>query len=261
MAQLVRRALLSGGEAPGAGDPAMIARFDAAARFGPARDAARLWDAVPRLLDRPELAVRAVDAWFQAGEIERGCGIVRDIRVSAANPILLEQASVCYALQGETSAAQVAIDLARSEREATPAGLQFTADADWMEQMVVAMSANGAVRLPPFRHDTPRAVGLSLAAGANPASAELASAAGPVLGTLALRAGPQQRAAASAAASMGTLAPADWRAILPAPSPQPVAPPPPPPLPPVLDPATGAMIDPAAPRPGAAASPGTGAGD
>ncbi|MCU0882578.1 MAG: hypothetical protein MUF14_07920 [Hyphomonadaceae bacterium] len=249
MAQLVRRALLSGGEAPGAGDGAMVARFDAAARFGPARDAARLWDAVPRLLDRPDLAVRAVDAWFQAGELERGCGIVRDIRVSEANPILLEQAAVCYALQRETSAAQIAIDLARSERQATPAGLQFTADADWMEQMVVAMSANGAVRLPPLRHDTPRAFGLSLAAGANPATSQLSTASGPVLGTLALRPGPAQRAAASAAAGMSALTPADWRAILPAPAPQPVAPPPPPPPPPIVDPVTGAVTTPPPPPP------------
>lgn len=250
MQQLVRRTLFSGGAAPTDDHAVMAARFDAAGRLGPARDAARLWESVPRLLDRPELAIRAIDANFLAGDLERGCGIVRDIRVNAPSAVLLEQAAVCYALQRETSAAQVAIDLARSEADPTPGGPGRTADDAWMERTVVAMSSDGAVRLPGFKADTPRAFGLSLAAGQAPSAADLGGLSAPVLSTLALRAGPIQREAAAAAARLSTLTPGAWRTILPPPDPQPqplpaapqlqvdgdtgvIMPPPPPVAPPV----------------------------
>jgi hypothetical protein len=252
MQQLVRRTLFSGGAAPTDDVAVMAARFDAAARLGPARDAARLWESVPRLLDRPELAIRAIDANFLAGDLERGCGIVRDIRINAPSAVLLEQAAVCYALQRETSAAQVAIDLARSEPDPPPGGPGRTVDDAWMERTIVAMSSGGAVRLPGFKADTPRAFGLSLAAGQAPAAGDLGGLSAPVLSTLALRAGPIQREAAAAAARQSTLTPGAWRTILPPPDPQPqpilptltpqlqvdgdtgvILPPPPPVVPPV----------------------------
>jgi hypothetical protein len=163
---LTRQALFSGGAAPLVNEPlAVLGRFEAASRFGPADAAAKLLFGVPRLTADRDLAALAIDAGLRAGRTDEACRLIEAVEAPPAGTTWLEARATCYALNKEVDAANLSVDLAKSR------GLTDT----WLARAVAATS--GPVSLPPpFRSDSGRALALSLRAGLAPPTNPAANA-------------------------------------------------------------------------------------
>lgn len=154
---LTRRAVFSGGAAP-TGDPEVTrARFEAANRLGPAEASARLIFGVPRLSSQASLAAIAIDAGLRVGRIGDACSLLEAIVAPPQGTIWLEARAACYALNDEVAAANLSVDLAKSQ------GLTDT----WLSRAVAAVGGP-LTAPPPFRVDSGRAIALSLRAKLKP---------------------------------------------------------------------------------------------
>lgn len=277
---LTRRTLLSGGSAPesaissGARDPA-LARARAAMRLAPAAQAARLLQAWPQSgSDRETVAALRVDALLRAGMTEEACRQVAAGLLPEGGLETLETRAVCYALNGEAAAAELAADLA--------AGLAPDGADPWLAR-TLALVARGTTApatapatppvaapgpntaapragttapggpAPAFRATSGRALVLSLRAGLAPTAADLGALDTATLAILMeqtawlVRLDPgRRRALAVQAAVRGALAPEALEGF-----------PPPPPPPAATRPARPptAKAGPAAPAPGASVPP------
>jgi hypothetical protein len=148
---LVRQVVFSGGLAPTTDPDLARLRFEAASRLGPAEAAARLIFAVPRLSSDAGLAAVAIDAGLRAGLTEQACGLIEAVPVPPQGTSWLEARATCYALNNETDAANLSVDLAKTR------GLTDT----WLSRAIA--SVGGPISAPPsFRLDSGRAIALSL---------------------------------------------------------------------------------------------------
>jgi hypothetical protein len=154
---LTRRAVFSGGAAPTSDPDVTRARFEAANRLGPAEASAQLIFGVPRLSSQTSLAVIAIDAGLRVGRTAEACSLLESVVAQPQGTQWLEARAACYALNNEAAAANLSVDLAKSQ------GLTDT----WLGRAIAAVGGP-LTAPPPFRVDSGRAIALSLSAKLKP---------------------------------------------------------------------------------------------
>ncbi|MBI1186767.1 MAG: hypothetical protein GC206_05455 [Alphaproteobacteria bacterium] len=199
---LARRALASSGRAP-RGDAADAARkrFEALGRIGLADDLATM--AGGAVVNDPLVAQFAAQAELARGRAEEACRRARGRDGEEANAFTLRLRAYCAALDGETAAADLALEMARAAR----------ADDAWFRAVINAMAAPPA-RPPAARYDTSLNASVSLAASLPAGRNPLASSSSLALVTVSRsdRAAPGVRMQAAAlAAQRGVVAPLEAR--------------------------------------------------
>lgn len=154
---LTRRAIFSGGAAPTEDPDVARARFEAANRLGPAEASARLIFGVPRLSSQSSLAAIAIDAGLRVGRTNEACSLLEAVVAPSQGTNWQEARAACYALNNEAAAANLSVDLAKSQ------GLTDT----WLGRAVAGVGSPLSAP-PPFRVDSGRAIALSLRAKLKP---------------------------------------------------------------------------------------------
>jgi hypothetical protein len=200
---LARRALASSGRAPqgeGAADAARK-RFEALGRIGLADDLATM--AAGAVLSDPMIAQFAAQAELARGRAEDACARARGRDGEEASAFVLRLRAYCAALDGETAAADLALEMARAAR----------ADDAWFRAAINAMAAPPA-RPPAARYDNSLNASVSLAAALPPGRNPLASSSSLALLTVARSdraAGVVRMQAAALAAQRGVISAAEAR--------------------------------------------------
>jgi hypothetical protein len=188
---LARRALASAGDAPQglAAAEAARKRFSALARLGFAGDVAVMAAGAP--LSDPDIAQFAAQAELAQGRTREACQRVRGASGDPPAAFVLRLRAYCAAAAGETAAADLALEVARSAR----------AEDAWFRAAIAAIQARPA-RPPPARYDTSLNAALSLAANLPPGANPLGSSTALALLTIvrAQQAPPGLRAQAAALA-------------------------------------------------------------
>ncbi|MGE0044534.1 MAG: hypothetical protein AB7J28_15940 [Hyphomonadaceae bacterium] len=161
---LARRVLASAADAPDgeAGAEAARQRFEALGRIGLADDLATMAaGAGASALSDPSIAQFAAQAELARGRANDACQRARLVNAEAPPPFILRVRAFCAAAVGETAAADLALEVARSAN----------AEDAWLRSAIGAMAAPPA-RAVPARYDTSLNASASLAArltpGANP---------------------------------------------------------------------------------------------
>jgi hypothetical protein len=205
---LARRVLATGAEAPrGDATNATRERFEALGKLGLADDLAVMAAGVGAAINDPLVAQYAAQAELARGRRAEACARGRSAVSEQPPPFILRLRAYCAAVGGDRAAADLALELARS---------QNAADA-WYTGAVAAAGGATAARPPAARYDNSLTAQLSLAGRLTPGPNPLNNASTLALVSLARSdAAPQPvRAQAAALAYVrGVLPAAETRTIL-----------------------------------------------
>ncbi len=204
---LARRVLLSGADAPrGDADAAGRRRFEALGKMGAADELATMASGIGAT--DPAIAQYAAQAELARGQRAQACNRGRGAEVGEqVPPFLLRLRAYCAAAAGDRAAADLALELART---------QNAADAWYTGAVAAAAGAPGA-RPPAARYDNSLAVQLSIAAGLRPGPNPLANSSTLALVALARNEQapqPQRAQAAALAFRRGVISAQEARTIL-----------------------------------------------
>lgn len=206
---LARRVLLSGAEPPrGDADAAGRERFEALGKMGAADELAAMASGAGASSTDPAIAQYAAQAELARGQRAQACNRGRSATVGEqVPPFLLRLRAYCAAVGGDRAAADLALELART---------QNAADA-WYTGAISAAAGAPAARPPAAKYDNSLAVQLSIAAGLRPGPNPLANASTLALVALARNEQapqPQRAQAAALAFRRGVISAQEARTIL-----------------------------------------------
>lgn len=209
MLMLTRRVLLSGADAPrGDADVAARKRFEALGRMGAADELSTMASGAGAASTDVAIAQYAAQAELARAQRVQACNRGRAAVVGdQAPPFLLRLRAYCAAVGGDRAAADLALELART---------QNAADA-WYTGAVAAAGGAPGARPPAARYDNALAVQLSIAGHLRPGPNPLANSSTLALVALARNnesPQPQRAQAAALAFRRGALSVADTRTIL-----------------------------------------------
>jgi hypothetical protein len=174
---IARRLLASPAGAPqGAALDLAGQRFAALGRLGAADALARMIPAAPDAAGSPAIAQFAAQAELARGRVNEACARIARAQGEPQPPFAARVRAYCFASAGETAAADLALEVARSAKAAD----------SWFIAALPALT--GAAKAPPpARYDTSLNASISLAAklrpGANPLAGSSALAALTVAGS------------------------------------------------------------------------------
>ncbi len=207
---LARRVLLSGAAPPRGGDAGAAARerFEALGKMGAADELATMASGAGSASTDVAIAQYAAQAELARGQRAQACNRGRNASVGEqVPPFLLRLRAYCAAVSGDRAAADLALELART---------QNAADAWYTGAIAAAGGAPGA-RPPTARYDNSLAVQLSIAGGLRPGPNPLANASTLALVALARNEQapqPQRAQAAALAFRRGVISAQEARTIL-----------------------------------------------
>jgi hypothetical protein len=195
---LLQRLLSVGAPAPAGADPALgEKRIAAAHRLLPPQRVADMLTRAGRLEESDALAPIAVDARFAIGAAQQACALVQ-AQPESEQAAALKARALCFALNGETAAADLAAEVARGQ------GVRD----DWFFAALARKTGASAAQAQPARLASGADVALSLAQGLAPPGAWAADLPPGRLAGLALREDAPlslRAAAAGPAATAGVL--------------------------------------------------------
>lgn len=207
---LARRVLLSGAAPPRGGDADAAARerFEALGKMGAADELATMASGAGSASTDVAIAQYAAQAELARGQRAQACNRGRNASVGEqVPPFLLRLRAYCAAVSGDRAAADLALELART---------QNAADAWYTGAIAAAGGAPGA-RPPTARYDNSLAVQLSIAGGLRPGPNPLANSSTLALVALARNEQapqPQRAQAAALAFRRGVISAQETRTIL-----------------------------------------------
>lgn len=209
MQNLARRVLLSGGDAP-RGDATLAGRkrFEALGKMGAADELSVMAAGSGSASNDLGIAMFAAQAELARGRRTEACARGRNVNAGEAPPpFILRLRAYCAAVTGDRAAADLALEVARS---------QNASDA-WYTGAIAAAGGAPAARPPAARYDNSLSTQLSIAAHLRPGPNALNDSS--TLALLALARSDQapqpQRATAAALAYLrGALSPTETRTIL-----------------------------------------------
>lgn len=168
--RLALRALAAPAEAPAAAEgdeavKALLERYEALGRLGAAFRLSSMVRATGEARRQPTLALFAAQADFALGAPEEGCRRIAD--AAEATPEILKFRALCFALEGQPAATDLAIEVARSAQ---------AADAFLYAALPLISGGAPPARPPAARFNTSRNAFVSLRANLKPAAKPLADA-------------------------------------------------------------------------------------
>ena len=175
--RLARAALLSPGSAPAGSDAAskeaVRKRFAALGRFGAAEEIGTMVSASPAALQDPSIAMFAAQGDLARGKTQDACR--RAQAPSNANDFFLRLRAFCFAAGGDSAAADLALDVARTSGVNDP----------WLFSALPVVNAPDAKTKPAAKYDNSLDTVVSLTGGFKPALKPLAGSSPLAMGALA----------------------------------------------------------------------------
>jgi hypothetical protein len=158
---LLQRVLFSGGTAPVADEFTSLERFKLAARIGPINSSVALLAQLPDNITDTYTALAIADTLLMANRIDEACAIINGLQTTNAGATLGKMRAVCYALNNEFSAAQLAIDTVPQTGQVDPV-------LQWMAKAIANLSAGAPVSNIVFRGEDGMQIAISRKLGLYP---------------------------------------------------------------------------------------------
>ena len=198
MQVLLQRVLFSGGTAPNTDEYTALERFKLAARTGPLNSSISLLSQLPDNISDLPTSIAIADVLLMAGRIDEACNIVSQIRSADASATLGKMRATCYALNGEYSAAQLAIDTVPQTGQIDPV-------LQWMARAIANISAGSAVSTIVYRGEDGMQIALSRKLGLFPNREALDKTTGAALSAIVNDTSPARAAVMLRAGSMSLI--------------------------------------------------------
>lgn len=208
MQNLAQRVLFSGADAPrGDASEAARKRFEAMGRMGAADELSQMAAGAGNALSDPQIAQYAAQAELARGRRAEACARGRAAQSDTPAHFILRLRAYCAAVGGDRAAADLALELARTNG----------GDDAWYTGAVSAAAGAPGARPPAARYDNSLSAQLSIAAQLRPGPNPLANSSTLALVALARNDATPQPIRAQAAAlayRRGAISAADTRTIL-----------------------------------------------
>lgn len=144
--QLVHRVLFSGGTAPNANNDIAKKRLMAAAKTGDAETNVQLLSIVPQITQSQYLSAAYAESLFAIGKSDEACALLNESQPETPVRIILELRAICYALNGESAAANVLLDLATN-------GQIKSANDQWLARAIISLGQESPITSLKYRAD------------------------------------------------------------------------------------------------------------